>query len=35
MRTISRESLANVYEKVWKRLGAKGDLAVFLGPLQF
>jgi hypothetical protein len=31
MRTASRESLASVYEKVWKRLGAKGDLDVFLG----
>jgi hypothetical protein len=31
MRTTSRESLANVYAKVWKRLGAKGNLAVFLG----
>ena len=31
MRTISRDSLANVYEKVWKRLGAKGDLHAFLG----
>ena len=31
MRTISRDSLANVYQKVWKRLGAKGDLHAFLG----
>jgi hypothetical protein len=31
MRTASRESLASVYEKVWKRLGAKGNLHTFLG----
>jgi hypothetical protein len=31
MRTISRESLASVYDKLWKRLGAKGDLQTFLG----
>jgi hypothetical protein len=31
MRTASRESLASVYEKVWKRLGAKGNLHAFLG----
>jgi hypothetical protein len=31
MRTTSRDSLASVYEKVWKRLGAKGNLIQFLG----
>ena len=31
MRTIRRDSLASVYEKVWKRLGEKGDLNAFLG----
>jgi hypothetical protein len=31
MRATQRDSLAKVYEKLWKRLGAKGDLAEFLG----
>ena len=31
MRVVSRESLATVYDKVWKRSGIKGDLAGFLG----
>jgi hypothetical protein len=31
MRTTSRDSLASVYEKLWKRLGEKGDLHAFLG----
>jgi hypothetical protein len=31
MRLVRRETLENVYEKVWKRVGAKGDLARFLG----
>lgn len=30
MRTVSRDALARVYEKVWKG-GAKGDLIAFLG----
>lgn len=30
MRTVSRDALARVYEKVWKS-GAKGDLVSFLG----
>ena len=34
MRTISRESLASVYQKVWQRLGEKGDLSAFLGLEQ-
>ena len=32
MRTVSREALAQLYDKVWKRGGTKGDLARFLGP---
>ena len=32
MRTVSREALARLYDKVWKRGGTKGDLARFLGP---
>ena len=32
MRLVSRESLAQLYDKVWKRGGAKGDLTRFLGP---
>jgi hypothetical protein len=32
MRLVSRESLAQLYDKVWKRGGNKGDLARFLGP---
>jgi predicted Zn-dependent protease len=31
MRVVSRESLERVYEKVWARDGAKGDLTRFLG----
>ena len=31
MRAVSRETLERVYEKVWKRLGTKGDLALFFG----
>jgi hypothetical protein len=31
MRTIQRDSLAKVYEKLWRRIGAKGDLTQFLG----
>jgi hypothetical protein len=30
-RVVSRESLERVYEKVWKVLGTKGDLARFVG----
>lgn len=33
MRLVSRESLAEVYGKVWERTGTKGDLARFLGPV--
>jgi Zn-dependent peptidase ImmA (M78 family) len=29
-RVVSRESLVQVYEKVWKALGTKGDLARFV-----
>jgi predicted Zn-dependent protease len=32
MRLISREVLAQLYGKVWKRAGVKGDLVRFLGP---
>jgi hypothetical protein len=32
MRLVSREALAQLYDKVWKRGGNKGDLARFLGP---
>jgi hypothetical protein len=31
MRLVSRESLEPVYEKVWQRVGAEGNLAAFLG----
>jgi hypothetical protein len=31
MRATRRESLAKVYEKLWVRLGTKGDIAHFLG----
>lgn len=31
MRVVSRESLTQVYEKVWSRIGRKGDLGAFLG----
>ena len=30
-RLVSRDSLVQVYEKVWKRQGTKGDLARFVG----
>jgi hypothetical protein len=30
-RVVTRESLVRVYEKVWKVLGTKGDLARFVG----
>ena len=33
MRTVSRDALARVYEKVWKS-GAKGDLVSFLGNAE-
>jgi hypothetical protein len=32
MRVVSRDSLARVYDKVWKAGAEKGDLATFLGP---
>jgi hypothetical protein len=32
MRLVTRESLALLYEKVWKEKGTKGDLANYLGP---
>ena len=32
MRLVSRDSLALLYDKVWKRAGTKGDLRRFLGP---
>jgi hypothetical protein len=31
MRVVSRESLERIYEKLWKRTGATGDLARVLG----
>jgi len=31
MRIVSRDSLVQVYEKVWKRQGTKGDLTRFVG----
>lgn len=31
MRAVSRESLVRVYDKVWARVGTKGDLDRFLG----
>ena len=34
MRVVTRESLARVYEKVWRIGGTKGDLATFLGPQE-
>jgi hypothetical protein len=30
-RVVSRDDLVQVYEKVWSRLGTKGDLARFVG----
>jgi hypothetical protein len=32
MRLVSRDAMARLYDKVWKRGGTKGDLARFLGP---
>ena len=32
MRVVSREALAQLYERVWSRGGTKGDLVRFLGP---
>lgn len=32
MRLVSPNSLAQLYDKVWKRTNVKGDLARFLGP---
>jgi hypothetical protein len=32
MRFVSRDALAQLYERVWRRLGMKGDLVRFLGP---
>lgn len=32
MRLVSPSSLAQLYDKVWKRTNVKGDLARFLGP---
>lgn len=32
MRLVSPHVLAQLYSKVWKRAGVKGDLARFLGP---
>ena len=32
MRLVSRDALAQLYERVWSRRGTKGDLARFLGP---
>ena len=34
MRVVTRESLARVYQKVWRIGGTKGDLATFLGPQE-
>lgn len=33
MRLVSRSALAELYDKVWKRVGFKGDLDRFLGPV--
>ena len=33
MRVVSRDALAQLYERVWSRGGTKGDLVRFLGPL--
>ena len=33
MRLVSRDVLAQLYDKVWKRVGFKGDLDRFLGPV--
>jgi hypothetical protein len=32
MRLVSRDALALLYDKVWRRAGTKGDLSRFLGP---
>ncbi len=32
MRLVTRDELALLYDKVWKRAGTKGDLMRFLGP---
>ena len=32
MRLVSRDALAQMYERVWSRRGTKGDLVRFLGP---
>ena len=32
LRVVARETLAGVYEKVWKSGATKGNLATFLGP---
>jgi len=32
MRFVSRDALAQLYERVWSRRGTKGDLVRFLGP---
>jgi hypothetical protein len=32
MRLVSRDSLEQLYERVWSRRGSKGDLARFFGP---
>src|SRR5262245_61497808 len=32
MRVVSRDVLARLYDKVWKRRGVTGDLARYLGP---
>jgi hypothetical protein len=32
MRLVSRDSLALLYDRVWKRVGSKGDISRFLGP---
>ena len=33
MRLVERDVLAQLYDKVWKEVGFKGDLDRFLGPL--
>ena len=33
MRLVERDALAQLYDKVWKQVGFKGDLDRFLGPL--
>lgn len=32
MRLVSRDALAQMYERVWSRRGTRGDLVRFLGP---